>query len=392
MKTPLLSILIATRNRVPYCINAIETILAFEHENFELIIQDNSDILDLQNYISNRAVDHRPVYNYTPPPFSSIDNFNAVISLAKGEYLCLIGDDDAVHPEIFNAVEWAKANNVASIVPTLKAIYRWPDACDDPQDNGLLTIGYISGKIKKRSTKNAIMKLMKNGGQGYLNLPFPKLYHGIVKREYMELIKEETGHYVGGLSPDIYIAIGLAKHIPEIVEIDYPLTLPGICGKSAPIDEKRNKYERLEDAPHFRDRGPYQWSPEVPRFYSGTNIWADSALAALRDLNLYSYVKKFNTYQLSFNYRDTDKDKRKEISEFIKHGVPTINFIACYGFNYTKYILSKLKNSIQFRFGVMIGNQKQAKKIAKIEDIRKAVNHLTSCTPPKYLNNHKSCI
>lgn len=389
MKTPLLSILIATRNRVPYCINVIETILAFEYENFELIIQDNSDILDLQNYISNRAVDHRLVYNYTPPPFSSIDNFNAVISLAKGEYLCLIGDDDAVHPEIFKAVEWAKANKVASIVPTLKAIYRWPDACDDPQYNGLLTIGHISGKIKKRSTKNAIMKLMKNGGQGYLNLPFPKLYHGIVRREYMELIKEETGHYVGGLSPDIYIAIGLSKHIHEISEIDYPLTLPGICGKSAPMDEKRNNYESLEDAPHFRDRGPYQWSPEVPRFYSGTNIWADSALAALRDLNLYSYVQKFNKYQLIFNNRDSVKDKKKETSEFVKHGVPTINFILCYGLNYIRYILSNLMNSIKFRFGIMIGNQKQPKKIANIEDIRTAVKHLTSSTPLLDLNNHK---
>lgn len=390
MSIPILSILIATRNRAPYCINAIETILGFQHMNFELIIQDNSESLDLHDYIENRKVDHRLVYSYIPPPFSSIDNFNAVIGLAKGEYLCLIGDDDAVHPEIFNAVEWAKANKIASITPTLRAIYHWPDACDDPKDNGLLTIGYITGKIKKRSTKNAIMKLMKNGGQGYLNLPFPKLYHGIVKRQYMELIKGETGHYVGGLSPDIYIAIGLAKHISEIIEIDYPLTLPGICGKSTPIDEKRTKYEKLEDAPHFRDRGPYQWSSEVPRFYSSTNIWADSSLAALRDLNLHLYIQKFNKYQLIFNYRDIDNNKKKETSEFIKHGVPTINFTVCYGFNYIIYILSKLKNTIQFRLGVMIGNKKPAVKIAKIEDIRTAVKHLTSFIPPKYINNHKS--
>jgi glycosyltransferase involved in cell wall biosynthesis len=390
MKTRIISILIATRNRTAYCIQAIETILGFEYENFELIIQDNSDTFELKHYIENRKVDHRLVYNYTPPPFSSIDNFNAVIGIAKGEYLCLIGDDDAVHPEIFNAVEWAKANKIPSITPTLKAIYHWPDACDNPHDNGLLTIGHISGKIKKRSTKNAIIKLMKNGGQGYLNLPFPKLYHGIVKCEYMEQIKKETGNYVGGLSPDIYIAIGLAKRIPEIVEIDYPLTLPGICGKSAPIDEKRNKYERLEDAPHFRDRGPYQWSPEVPRFYSGTNIWAESALAALRDLKLHSYIHKFNKYQLSFNYRDTDRDKSKEISEFIRSGAPFMIFLLRYYYNYLIYTISKLKRSIKFRLGVKFGNTKQHKKLSNIEDIRTAVKHLISFKPPVYLNSHKS--
>jgi glycosyltransferase involved in cell wall biosynthesis len=390
MTIPILSILIATRNRVPYCINAIETILDFEYETFELIIQDNSDTLELQNYIENRMVDQRLVYNYTPPPFSSIDNFNEVIGLAKGEYLCLIGDDDAVHPEIFNAVEWAESNNIPSITPTLKAIYRWPDACENPVENGSLTIGHISGDIKRKSTKNAIKDLMKNGGQGYLNLPFPKLYHGIIKREYMELIKKETGKYVGGLSPDIYIAIGLAKHIPEIVEIDYPLTLPGICGKSAPIEEKRNKYAKLEDAPHFRNRGLYQWSPEVPRFYSSANIWADSALAALRDLNLHVYIPKFNKYQLIFNYSDTDKAKSKDISEFLRHGVPFLIFSLRYGYNYLIYTLSKLKSRIKFRLGLMIGNTKLSKKLFNIEDIKSAIKHLMSLKSAAYLDNHKS--
>jgi glycosyltransferase involved in cell wall biosynthesis len=387
MTIPILSILIATKNRVQYCINAIETILNFEYENFELIVQDNSDTLELQNYIENRIVDRRLIYNYTSPPFSSIDNFNAVIGLAKGEYLCLIGDDDAVNPEIFNAVEWAKANKIPSITPTLKAIYRWPDACENPAENGLLCIGHISGNIKILNTKNAIKDLMKNGGQGYLNLPFPKLYHGIVKREYMERIKIETGNYVGGLSPDIYIAIGLAKQIPEIVQIDYPLTLPGICGISTPIDEKRNKYFKLEDAPHFRDRGPYQWSSEVPRFYSSTNIWADSALAALRDLNLHSYIQKFNKYQLIFNYGNTDKDKSKEISAFIKLGVPLWIFFLCYGYNYIIYIIPKLKRSIKSRLGFMFGNRKQSKNLNNIEDVKTAVKYLTSFKTPEYLNN-----
>jgi glycosyltransferase involved in cell wall biosynthesis len=378
MNRPLLSILIATRNRVPYCISAVETILSFEYENFELIIQDNSDTLELKEYVNNRVADSRLVYNYTPPPFSSIANFNAVIGLAKGDYLCLIGDDDAVHPEIFKVVEWAALKNIPAIVPTLKVIYRWPDACENAEDNGLLTIEHITGKVSKRSTKKSIKRLMRNGGQGYLNMPFPKLYHGIVKLEYMARIKAETGNYVGGLSPDIYIAIGLAKHIPEIVEIDLPLTLPGICGVSAPIDEIRNKYDRLEDAPHFRDRGHYLWSPEVPRFYSSPNIWADSALAALRDLNLNLYIQQFNKYQLSFNYRDTDTDKVKEVSTFIRNGVPSVVFTISYLYNLILFKLSKLKSSIEFRLGFMLGTSNPPMILSNVENIQFAVKNLIS--------------
>ena len=49
-KKPLLSILIATKNRIPYCINVIERILKYPDQDFELIIQDNSDSLLLFDY------------------------------------------------------------------------------------------------------------------------------------------------------------------------------------------------------------------------------------------------------------------------------------------------------------------------------------------------------
>lgn len=85
IKKPMLSIMIATKNRIPYCIHVIETILKFPDQDFELVIQDNSDTLELKEYC-DVITDKRFKYNYTPPPFSSIDNFNKVISLSKGQY------------------------------------------------------------------------------------------------------------------------------------------------------------------------------------------------------------------------------------------------------------------------------------------------------------------
>ena len=84
VNNPLLSILIATRNREEYCKNAILSILENSETNFELVIQDNSDSNDLKTFCK-KIVDTRLVYNYTPPPFSSIDNFNAVIGFSKGK-------------------------------------------------------------------------------------------------------------------------------------------------------------------------------------------------------------------------------------------------------------------------------------------------------------------
>ena len=314
---PILSILIATKNRVPYCINAIETILKFEDLDFELIVQDNTDTLELFEYVQNKILDKRFKYNYTPPPLSSIDNFNAVIAMATGEYLCLIGDDDGINPEIFKLVRWGSQNNIDAIVPGLNAIYWWPAACaviDRLKGaNGIIEISRITGSIKEANTANEIIKLLKNG-YNYLDLNMPKLYHGIVKKEFMDKIKEHTGYYVGGLSPDIYIAVALTSFIKKIIKIDYPLTIPGICIASTSADSATNKNTaRLEDTPHFRDRGPYSWSEQVPKFYSGINIWADSTLASLKDMKRYELLKVFNVTALSIALLK----RHKEYSELI---------------------------------------------------------------------------
>ena len=47
----LLSIVIPTRNREEYCIHALNHILSFDEQDFELIIQDNSDTTRILDYL-----------------------------------------------------------------------------------------------------------------------------------------------------------------------------------------------------------------------------------------------------------------------------------------------------------------------------------------------------
>jgi len=301
---PLLSIIIATKNRIPYCINVIETILKFDNSDFELVIQDNSDTLDLKIFIQDNISDKRLIYNYIAPPFSSIANFNAALESANGDYVCLIGDDDGINPEIFKVVQWASLNNINAIVPELNAVYWWPDTCSIlkkcTEGHGILEISKISGNVSQFQTNNEVVTLMKNGGQGYLNHNLPKLYHGVVKKEVLDKIKKITGYYIGGLSPDIYISVALTFFINKIIKIDYPLTIPGICSLSTSADSATGKHTgKLENAPHFIDRGQYNWSEKVPKIYCVEAIWADSVIASLTDMERLTLLSKFNITTLT---------------------------------------------------------------------------------------------
>lgn len=303
---PLLSIVIATRNRIPYAISAIQSILEIPDSRLELVIQDNSDSRELETYVHANIRDSRFRYRYTPPPFSMIDNFNAAVELATGEYLCLIGDDDGVNPEIMEAAEWAKSENLDSLAVKNKIYYFWPGT-DIPATlftkvtDGYFQINQFRGYLIDAEIEKEMRNLMRNGALYYLLFKLPKLYHGLVHRRCLEAVHEKTGGYFGGLSADIFSSLTIACVAKRVVITDYPLTIPGACGVSGSVVEGQIKAhsKRLEDAPHFRHRGDYHWCELVPRIYSVETIWTDSGVAALRAMGREDLVQELNVAKLA---------------------------------------------------------------------------------------------
>lgn len=297
MKQPLLSIAIPTRNRQKYCISAIEDILSHEYTNFEICVHDNSDNDQIAQYLLNRTYDSRLKYCYFPERLGSVSNMNKVISMTSGKYLIMIGDDDSILPELFKTVEWADLNGVDSICPKPMVDYFWPNSHPD-YDCGLLKIPIFTGKIEKVDINKQIGKLLSKGLIQYLVYYLPKVYHGIISRDLMNDIKIMTGHYFGGLSPDIYSSIALSSLVKNHYVIDYPISIAGICNKSSSSESIRNGHSgNLSSAPHFILRGEYHWDKMIPAYYSVETIWAESALKAFEEMGLADLRRKFN-----FNY------------------------------------------------------------------------------------------
>ncbi len=299
--SPLLSIIIPTRNRQKYAISAIISILSISATDFELVVQDNSGSRELEEYIRNNINDTRLRYNYTPTPLSFVDNFDAAARLASGKYLCIIGDDDGVNPEIIEATRWADINNIDALKPTVSVIYLWPESgvpstfFTKVSSNGVLMINQFSGRSTKHDPEIEMRKVVQNGGLKYLETEIPRLYHGIVRRECLNKVREKTGAFFGGLSPDIYAAMTIANFAKNVVSIDYPLTIAGVCKSSGSAKSVKGEHVgNLKDAPHFQNRGPYKWADIIPRFYSVETIWADSTVAALKALERDDLLRDFN--------------------------------------------------------------------------------------------------
>ncbi len=301
MSKYLLSIIIPTRNRQKYCKAAVSQILDHGWENVEVCIQDNSEDDSLREWIESLHSE-QVVYNYHLGTLSFVDNFSEAVSLANGKYLCMIGDDDGVLPSIFNLIDEMKNENADAAIPALSYIYFWPSEQHIVKngEKGVL-IAHLYAEQPKRKPKiivggeRGLIKLLKNGVQDYYGFDIPRLYHGIVKRDILEEVKKKTGHYFGGLTPDMFMAAALSVTCKKILRVNYSVTISGICPKSGSSDSATGKHTgELKDAPHFRGHDSYVWDSLIPSFYSVDTIWGDTLLHALKELDKNDLVRYFN--------------------------------------------------------------------------------------------------
>jgi len=302
---PSLSVVIPTRNRIPYAISTIQSILEIPDPRLELVVQDNSDSRDLEFYVHESIKDKRLRYRYTPPPLSLIDNFNAAMELATGKYVCLIGDDDGVNPEILEAAVWAEANDLDALSSRCIPAFLWNNTGLSSTlfsrfEGGELSIKEFSRKILVADVRREVYKLIRNGGVYYHSFFVPKLYHGLVRRRCMDDIHEKIGAYFGGLSPDIFSVLAISEIAERTLFIDYPLTIAGVCPDSGGTYKKKGKFKgSVGDTFLMRDRGQYHWCELVPRVYCAETIWVDSGVAALRAMGRDDLVQELNLPKLA---------------------------------------------------------------------------------------------
>lgn len=284
MAEKLLSVVIPTKDREYYCQRVLDYMLTFDDDRIEFVIQNNGSSDKLDEYIKKKN-DSRIVYNHVYEPLCQVDNSDQSIALSTGKYLCFIGDDDIVLPNIMHYVEYAIENKIDSIAQKTPIPYFWPS---ETIPAGKLYFTPPTGLQEFVNDQQAcINAFIRNGCcENPKDYKLPILYHGITRRQCIEEVKNETGHYVGGSSPDSYTSVSLAKFVKKQLIIDSNFSIFGACPQSATaLNLVGGHCGRLEDAPHLKNRGVYEWDHLVPKYYSVQTIWAESAITALRETN-----------------------------------------------------------------------------------------------------------
>lgn len=336
---PLLSVAIPTKNRQYYCIEVIKHILSYNNNDFELVIQDNSDDRTIEEFVST-IEDKRLKYVYTDEAISSVENMSRSIALTSGEYVCMIGDDDIILPSIFEYAKYMKKNDIESVSMNTIPSYTWPNIELNIDGKFAVIKSKQYQKIRKIQVKKQLIQLYKDGIIDYQNYSLPRVYHGIIKKTILDKINKQIGYYFGGLSPDIYSTIALSSLISKHIIVDDFFTISGACPQSTTAQSKLGGHKgKLSDAPHFNNNSDYKWDKLIPEYYSVETIWAETAIKCARDFNLNECLDSFNLKMFNIVFYLRNKD----IIDFM----PYICCLSLFGLSYKlKYYIKRIYQKI----------------------------------------------
>lgn len=297
-KNKLLSIVVPTKDRYYYLKYLIEQVANSASDEIELVIQDNSDDnSEFVIYLNKHNYDFIH-YNYIRGQIPMSINSDYAILNSTGKYVCFLGDDDGFTKYLLDGVRWMDQEGVEAVRPA-EVTYSWPDA---PQGKSAEMSFYpFTGKVKFVSALEELLKVLKQGIQNRGNMPMA--YHAVVSREALDKVYKIAGTYFPGNSPDISNAVALSLVVNKFALVDIPWAYSGNSAyKGGGVFAKGNSSPKITEIPWFRPNPEERWSKLVPRIASGSNIWADSAIETLKNMNREDLINKVNFDEMYSNF------------------------------------------------------------------------------------------
>jgi hypothetical protein len=246
MEDVLFSLLIPTRNRAYTAAILIREVLTFLPNDCELVVQDCGTDGELPPLIADLIGDPRLRYDHAGKLLSMTENWNHGMKRCRGKYVCIIGDDDGITRKIAQVVRWADANQVEALswhyLPDDR--YYWPDHCV-PDEAGTFQIHRYSGTLHKYSSPERLHRAVRGVGHMGDLRGIPHVYHGMVRRDFLECMQIRPGVYFDGLVPDVYAQFFLATLTKECWWVDYPVSTVGVSAKSNSGIVARNAVSEL---------------------------------------------------------------------------------------------------------------------------------------------------
>jgi glycosyltransferase involved in cell wall biosynthesis len=224
--TPLLSIIIPTRERAGTLAYTLASALDQASDDYEIVVSDNVSEDDTADVVRSKS-DARIKYFRTSQRLSMCDNYEFALRNSRGEYVIIVGDDDAVIPGMLDVL----LDRLRTLAEPL--IHMWPlHIYDWPVDGQPAKATYIAPVLPESvlDLKAKARRVVELGGWKYYELPSP--YHAAVPRGFLDALRDRTGRVFHSTQPDVFTAMALPAFADKAINLGQTVTLNGRSAKS----------------------------------------------------------------------------------------------------------------------------------------------------------------
>jgi glycosyltransferase involved in cell wall biosynthesis len=131
------SVLLPTRERLEYLKYAVETVRRQDYDDWEIIISDNFSEQDVGGYVASLG-DPRIQCFRTRTPVSVTENWNNALNRSTGDYVLMLGDDDALLQRYFTTMlDLIARFDQPDLIYTSALIYAYPGVLPENPDGYL---------------------------------------------------------------------------------------------------------------------------------------------------------------------------------------------------------------------------------------------------------------
>jgi glycosyltransferase involved in cell wall biosynthesis len=227
------SILLPTRNRLDLLRYAVESVRLQAHPDWEIVISDNVSTEDVEGFAASYK-DSRIRYYRTQRLLPVTENWNAALELSSGDYLIMLGDDDALMRDCLEVLDkliekWHRPDAVY----TQALQFAYPGVLPG-QASGFVQVAYnafLEGAEQAFLLPRERAREMVRSAMSFrLRYGF-NMQHFVISRKLIDALRAK-GPFFQSPYPDYYAANAVLLAARSVVANPHPLVMIGISPKS----------------------------------------------------------------------------------------------------------------------------------------------------------------
>ncbi len=233
MRAPRYSIVIPTCGRPALLGGALASALAPDRDDLEVVVSHNgtdAETTALVERVAGRFPGPGLRLVRTPRPLLMHESWRFAVDHARGRYVTVLCDDDALHPRLFEILDRVLARTGADAVSWRSAVYYAADWLDEsvrgtlwfPSPYSDRTWAVDGGELIDLAYDFRIL----------LTDWVPRLLNGIVSRTVIERASRLPSALFRPSCPDYSAMLAIALHARRMVVLDAPLAVAGAARES----------------------------------------------------------------------------------------------------------------------------------------------------------------